>query len=380
MGEGRSQSLRLFTDVSSGVDDPFLARALTVAEHGRGATAPNPLVGCVIVSDGRIVGEGFHPRAGEPHAEVFALRDAGTAALGADVFVTLEPCAHIGRTPPCTDALIAAGVRRVVVGMRDPNPGSAGGAQLLRAAGIRVEFAADPAPFAAQNEGWLKRMAVGKPFVTAKLALSIDGHGAFTPGGRASITGASGARVTRLLRRAVDAVVVSAATVIADNPALTVRDADGAVAPRQPVRIVLVRDTLPPVDAAVFTDGVAETWVLSVGSALVGVGNEFAGAQLMRSEGAALSDALRVLGERGLDEVLIEPGPRLFSAAWESGVLDQMVTVTAGGCAGSDAPPTFVGSPDRRGNTLLGRMKPHEAGIVSDVSVTAWRPLGPARA
>jgi diaminohydroxyphosphoribosylaminopyrimidine deaminase/5-amino-6-(5-phosphoribosylamino)uracil reductase len=380
MGEGRSQSLRLFTDVSSGVDDPFLARALTVAEHGRGATAPNPLVGCVIVSDGRIVGEGFHPSAGEPHAEVFALRDAGAAARGADVFVTLEPCSHTGRTPPCTDALIAAGVRRVVIGMRDPNRASGGGAELLSAAGIHVEFAPDPAPFAGQNEGWLKRMAVGSPFVTAKLALSIDGHGAFAPGERAAITGASGARVTRLLRSSADAVLVSASTVIADNPSLTVRDADGAIAPRQPLRIVLVRETLPPVDAAVFTDGLAETRVLSVGWALSGSGDVFAGALVMRSKSASLSDALRALGEAGLDEVLMEPGPRLFSAAWESGVLDQVVTVTAGGCAGPDAPPNFVGSPDRTGNNLLGRMKPHEAGIVSDVSVTAWRPFGPAHA
>jgi diaminohydroxyphosphoribosylaminopyrimidine deaminase/5-amino-6-(5-phosphoribosylamino)uracil reductase len=376
MGEGRSQSLRLFSDVSSEVDDPYLARAVTLAERGRGSTAPNPVVGCVIVSDGRIVGEGFHPRAGEPHAEVLALRDAGGSARGADVYVTLEPCGHVGRTPPCAEALIAAGVARVVIGMCDPNPDAAKGAETLRHAGIEVLFATEPAPFAAQNEGWLKRIAVGLPFVTAKLGLSLDGHGAFVAGQRAAITGSSGSRVTRLLRSRADAVLVSAATVIADNPALTVRDATGALASRQPVRVVLVRDTVPPADAAVFTDGLAETTVLLVGSGLPAECDSYAGARVIRTAGSSLADALAALGDLGLDEVLIEPGPRLFSAAWEAGVLDQVVTVTAGGCAGHEAPAIFMGTPDRAGSSLVGRMRPHEAGIVSDVSVTAWRPFG----
>jgi diaminohydroxyphosphoribosylaminopyrimidine deaminase/5-amino-6-(5-phosphoribosylamino)uracil reductase len=379
MGEGRSESLRLFSDVSSGVDDPYLARALTLAERGRGSTAPNPVVGCVIVVDGRIVGEGFHARAGEPHAEVFALREAGDAARGADVYVTLEPCSHLGRTPPCTEALIAAGVARVVVGLRDPNPGSTDGAGRLRDAGIEVVFAAEPTPFAAQNEGWLKRIALGLPFVTAKIGLSLDGHGAFVAGQRAVITGPSGSSVTQILRSRVDAVLVSAATVIADNPALTVRDATGVRASRQPIRVVLVRDTVPPPDAAVFTDGLAETTVLLVGSGLGEAGESYSGARVVRAEGSSLADALRALGSLGLDEVLIEPGPRLFSAAWEAGVLDQVVTVTAGGCAGEEAPPIFTGTPDRMGAALVGRMRPHEAGIVSDVSVTAWRPFGQSR-
>jgi len=374
MGEGRSPNVRLFSDVSAGVDDPFFARALALAERGRGSTAPNPMVGCVIVADGRIVGEGFHPRAGDPHAEVFALRDAGDSARGADVYVTLEPCNHVGRTPPCAEALIAAGVARVVVGMHDPNPVSAGGAEQLRAAGVLVEFAHDVEPFAALNEGWLKRVAIGAPFVTAKVALSLDARGAFRSGERASITGASGAEVTRMLRSASDAVVVSAATVIADNPALTVRDADGEVASRQPLRIVLVRETLPSADASVFTDGLAETKVLALGAGPPGLGGSFGGAEVLRAGGLTLGDAVLALGDLGLNEVLIEPGPRLFSAAWETGVLDQLVVVTAGGCAGADAPPFFVGAPDRFGNALLGRMNPCEAAVVSDVSVTAWRP------
>jgi diaminohydroxyphosphoribosylaminopyrimidine deaminase/5-amino-6-(5-phosphoribosylamino)uracil reductase len=372
--------VRLFSDVSSWVDDPFLSRAIALAERGRGRTAPNPVVGCVVVADGRIVGEGFHPRAGEPHAEVFAVRDAGDSARGADVFVTLEPCSHHGRTPPCTDALIAAGVKRVVIGMRDPNPGSAKGAEVLRDAGIAVDFADDSEPFAAINEGWLKRIAVGMPFLTAKVALSLDGHGAFRAGERAAITGTAGAAVTRLLRSSSDAVIVSAATVIADNPSLTVRDADGAPDARQPIRLVLVRETLPPEDAAVFTDGLAETKLLVSGAGPAGMTATYAGAEVLHAPGVELVDALGVLGELGVGEVLLEPGPRLFTSAWEAGVLDQLVTVTAGGCAGSAAPALFSGSPDRAGDALLGRMRPHEAGIVSDVSVTAWRPTGSPRA
>jgi diaminohydroxyphosphoribosylaminopyrimidine deaminase/5-amino-6-(5-phosphoribosylamino)uracil reductase len=366
--------VRLFSDVTSRVEDPYLSRALTLAERGRGSTAPNPLVGCVIVVNGRIVGEGFHPRAGDPHAEVFALNQAGPDARGADVYVTLEPCSHYGKTPPCADALIAAGVSRVVIGMEDPNPGSALGAQRLRDAGIAVEFAHDPEPFAAINEGWLKRIAVGLPFVTAKLALSLDGHATFVAGERAAITGASGAQVTRLLRSSVDAVLVSAATVNADNPALTVRDADGRAAEHQPLRVVLVRQTLPSADAAAFTDGLAETKVLVVGAGAEGLNGSYAGVEVLRAQGDGLVDVFRALGDLGLDEVLLEPGPRLFTSAWEAGVLDQLVTVSAGGCAGADAPQIFTGMPDRIGDALLGRMKPHGAGIVSDVSVTAWRP------
>jgi diaminohydroxyphosphoribosylaminopyrimidine deaminase/5-amino-6-(5-phosphoribosylamino)uracil reductase len=241
-----------------------------------------------------------------------------------------------------------------------------------------VEFARDPEPFAELNEGWLKRLATGAPFVTAKLGLSLDAHEAFRTGERSSITGVSGARVTRLLRAASDAVVVSAATVIADNPALTVRDADGQLAERQPLRVVLVRDTMPPESAAVFTDGLAETSVLTCGGALRGQ-DSFAGAAIVRSDDGDLSDVFGVLGRLGLGEVLLEPGPRLFTALWEVGALDQLVTVTCAGCAGAGAPALFSGAPDCEGNSLVSRMKPVEAGIVLDVSVTAWRPLTPTR-
>jgi diaminohydroxyphosphoribosylaminopyrimidine deaminase/5-amino-6-(5-phosphoribosylamino)uracil reductase len=345
--------VRLFEDVASRVDDPYLSHAVSLALRGRGATSPNPIVGCVIVADERIVGEGYHPMAGEPHAEVFALRDAGDAARGATAYVTLEPCAHHGKTPPCAEALIEAGISRVVIGMADPNAEASGGAARLREAGIEVEFAADPKPFAGLNEGWLKHLATGMPLVRAKIALSLDGHSTLDSGRPASITGASGAVVTRMLRAASDAVAVGSATVSTDDPALTVRDADGMLATRQPLRVVFFRDAVPPPTARVLNDEAAETLLLDT------------------SEG--LSAALASLGKRGVCELLVEPGPRLLAALHVEGLIDELVVVTAGGMAGCDSPHSFSGPADRRDATLLHRMRPVEAGIVGDVSVTVWR-------
>jgi len=365
--------VRLFSDVASRVEDPYLAHAVVLAERARGRTWPNPLVGCVIVAGDRIVGEGYHPRAGEPHAEVFALADAGEAARGATAYVTLEPCAHHGKTPPCVDALAAAGVSRVVVGMRDPNAEAAGGADRLRAAGIDVEFVGDPRPFAGLNAGWLKRIATGTPLVTAKSGMSLDARVAFAPAQRASMTGPSGLEVTRRLRSRADAVLVSAATVVADDPALTVRNASGTHAEVQPLRVVLVRETLPHADARVFTDGRAPTLVLA---------SELADEQDLRLLSAratvlrwgssdGFQGALRALGVHGVSELLVEPGPRLLTALWAADAIDEYVTVTAGGMAGA-AVPVFAGTADRESDALIKRMKPLEAGIVGDVSVTVW--------
>jgi len=372
--------MRLFDDVAPRVADPYLRRALELAEHGRGATSPNPAVGCVIVRDGAVVGEGFHPRAGEPHAEVFALSRAGGSARGATAYVTLEPCNHHGKTPPCVDALIAAGVARVVVGMPDPDPVASGGTERLRAAGVEVAFADDPRPFQEINEGWLKRIATGVPLVTAKVALSLDGHPGLDAGVRSSITGTSGAMLTRELRRRVDAVLVGSATVVADDPELTVRDATGARAEHQPLRVVLVHRTLPPRDSRLFTDGLAPTLVL--------VSDDFAddaalgmlpGPVLVERFAAdrGLMGALAVLGSRGVSDVLVEPGPRLMGALWaEADLPDVLVTASAGGMAGDRAPALFTGAADREDQTLVRRMKPVETGIVGDVSVTVWRPSG----
>lgn len=368
--------MRLFGDDTSAVRGPFFARALTLAESARGRTSPNPLVGCVIVQGGEIVAEGFHAQAGGLHAEAEALRAAGDCARGADVYVTLEPCAHFGRTPPCADALIDAGVKRVFIGMPDPTPLAGGGAARLRDAGIEVSFAEDSAPFEELNRAWLKRVRTGLPLVTVKAGLSLDAHPALKPGLRSSMTGASGAQVTRRLRATHSAVAVGASTVIADDPALTVRDALGTLDEWQPARLVLLRDTLPPADSRLFTDGAARTLVVAP-KELETTSLEAVCDGIVRyaSEGG-IEAMFRAIAEAGFDSVLVESGPALFTSLWEAQLMDRLVTVTAGGMAGAGAPPLFTGAPDADAGSLRPTMMPVEAGIVSEVSVTVWAPKG----
>jgi diaminohydroxyphosphoribosylaminopyrimidine deaminase/5-amino-6-(5-phosphoribosylamino)uracil reductase len=260
--------------------------------------------------------------------------------------------------------------------MRDPSPEAAGGAERLRAAGIDVRSDGDPTPFAQQNEGWLKRVRTGMPLVRVKLGLSLDGRSSFSVGERAAITGASGREVTARLRAGADAVLVSAATVDADDPALTVRDTDGGLAERQPLRVVLVRKRTARPTAQVFTDGAAPTMLLAPEELAAGRGGGVPPSAVFQSYAAAegLSGALRALGARGVSEVLIEPGPRLFSALWRERLIDELVTVVAGGMAGAEAPAMFAGEPSRDGDVLRHIVVPQEAGIVGDVAVTVWRP------
>jgi len=367
--------MRLFSDSYIRVSDPYLRRALELAERARGATAPNPLVGCVIVADGRVVGEGYHPRAGEAHAEVFALAAAGSDARCAVAYVTLEPCNHHGKTPPCTDALIAAGVSRVVIGMPDPTPQAGGGAERLRAAGIDVEFAEDPSAFEELNEAWLARVRTGLPLVTVKVGASLDARLAFVRGERAAITGPSGAEVTRRLRAGCDAIVVGAATVDADDPSLTVRDASGSLAEHQPLRVVLARSSVPSPDSRVFCDDAAPTLVLAADTLPADNLSALPSHVIVQhyDSAAGLTEAWRELARRGCSEVLVEAGPGLLSALWTEHAFDHLAIVTAGGMAGPDAVPLFLGAADREEDTLVAPLAPLEAGIVGDVSVTVWR-------
>lgn len=371
--EKEGQSLGLFADVASRVEDPYFAHAAALAVRGRGATAPNPVVGCVIVAGSRIVGEGFHAQAGGPHAEVAALADAGIAARGADVYVTLEPCSHHGKTPPCTDALIEAGVARVHVGMQDPTADAGGGAEALRSAGIEVRFADDPASFAMLNEGWLKRIATGMPRITAKVALSLDGRPALFAGRRAAITGVAGAEVTRRLRARSDAVMVGAATANVDDPALSVRSSAGVEADRQPARVVVTRSSwMPSRDAALLRGGVR---VIVLGAEGVSAGDDVSGVEVVRyAAERGLRGAFEALGGLGINEVLVEPGPRLLTALWGDGMIDELVTVTAGGMAGAAAPALYEGVADGEGVALDHLLEPRETGIVGDVTATVWRP------
>ena len=209
------------------LDAHYMARALELARKGLYTTHPNPRVGCVIVRDGQIVGEGWHERTGEPHAEPNALRAAGDKARGATVYVTLEPCSHHGRTPPCADALVTAGVARVVAGMQDPNPEVAGrGMQRLAQAGIEVRSGVLEAEARALNPGFLKRMEHGLPFVRVKLAMSLDGRTAMASGESQWITGPAARAAVQRLRAQASVVLTGADTVLADGARLTVRAAE----------------------------------------------------------------------------------------------------------------------------------------------------------
>lgn len=365
--------MRLFSDATSLPADPMLARALSLAEFGRGGTYPNPMVGSVVVRDGEIVGGGFHERAGGPHAEILALAAAGEKARDATVYVTLEPCNHAGRTGPCSRALIDAGVARVVIGMPDPNPDvSGGGARALRDAGIDVSFADDPAPFEELNEAWLKRVRTGSPWLTVKVALTLDGRPALAAGVRSAISGDGGAEITRRLRSAVDAVLLGGSTAAVDDPALTVRDAEGTLADRQPLRVVLAGTEARSWDLRLFNDGAGPAAVLLADDRREDLPPHVGVVRYAASEG--LAGALSALGATGVTHVLAEAGPRLFTSLVEGALVDELVLVYAGGFGGESAPGSFAGEPAADPRMLRRLFHAVETGIASEDAVTVWRP------
>jgi diaminohydroxyphosphoribosylaminopyrimidine deaminase / 5-amino-6-(5-phosphoribosylamino)uracil reductase len=280
-----------------------LERALELAERGRGTTYPNPVVGAVVVRDGEVVGEGWHQRKGEAHAEVIALEAAGERAKGATLFVTMEPCAHHGSTPPCTAAVLAAGVARVVAGSLDPNPEAGGGLDLLRAAGVETEDA-DSVAARIQNEAWRVWVSSKRPFVILKLALTLDGRVA-VPGTR-WVTGEESRRRVHDLRAQVDAVAVGMGTVREDDPQLTARDVGVA---QQPRRLAFGRGPLPD------------------GSALE-----------LRTGG--LEDELATLAAEGVQSLLLEGGPSLAEGFLRADLVDKVLLFVAPQIAGSG--PSFA--------------------------------------
>ncbi len=364
--------MRLFSDESTRISGPFMRRAYELALRGAGATSPNPMVGCVITRNGEIVGEGFHERAGDPHAEAVALSQAGPRAERSTAYVTLEPCDHHGRTPPCSEALVTHGVAAAVIGMPDPDPLAGGGAARLREAGLRVEFESDPTPYESLNEEWLFFLRTGRPFVRVKIALSLDGRPASREGVRCKVTGAGGARVTMRLRARADAVLVGAATAQIDNPSLTVRDPDGIVHERQPLRVVVGRDGVPAV--GLFSDGAGDSLALVPHSALETV-PPGVGALGYDADGG-LDAAVRALGDRGVRNLLVEAGPRLLTALWGADLIDEIVVVHAGGMFGPTASAAFLGMQEVEEGRLSCRMRPVEAGIEGDDAVTVWRRAG----
>jgi diaminohydroxyphosphoribosylaminopyrimidine deaminase/5-amino-6-(5-phosphoribosylamino)uracil reductase len=315
----------------SAQDSAWMAQALRLAERGLYSTSPNPRVGCVLVRDGDIVGEGWHERAGEPHAEAHALRAAGEAARGATAYVTLEPCSHHGRTPPCADALVEAGVARAVVAGQDPNPTVAGaGIARLRAAGIAVECGLMETEARELNAGFFARMTRGTPWLRSKIAMSLDGRTALGNGKSQWITGDAARQDVQHWRARSCAVLTGIGTVLADDARLNVR---GIESSRQPLRVVLDSQLRIPPDARVLYGG---------GGALIYTASEDGGkstvlrdlgAEVVMLSGAAgrvdMVAVLRDLAQRGCNEVLVEAGSTLNGALLGAGLVDELLLYVA---------------------------------------------------
>lgn len=333
-------------------DEIFMARALKLAQRGRFTTSPNPNVGCVIVRDGEIVGEGFHYRAGEPHAEVHALRMAGEKARGATAYVTLEPCSHHGRTPPCCEALIAAGVSRVVAAMQDPNPQVAGrGLYRLKQEGIEVSHGLMMNQAEALNKGFLKRMRTGFPFVQLKLGASLDGRTAMASGESQWITSAESRRDVQRFRAQSSAILTSSATVLADNPSLTVRwnelDADTqALYPedqlRMPTRIVIdSQNRVTPEHKIIHQPG--ETWLARTRPDDAQWPEGVTQLPVPEHNGHLdLVVLMMQLGKRQVNSIWVEAGAELSGALLQAGVVDEIVLYIAPKLLGSDARGLFA--------------------------------------
>ena len=324
-------------------DHALMARALRLAERGAWTTRPNPMVGCVIAHGDEIVGEGFHQRAGGPHAEVFALRAAGERARGATAYVTLEPCAHYGRTPPCALALIEAGVARVVAAMGDPFPDvDGGGFALLRQAGIEVEVGLMADRARELNRGFLSRIERGRPFVRIKLAASLDGRTAMASGESKWITGDAARADVQRWRARAGAILTGAATVLADDPALTARPEDGEFLP--PLRVVLDA-RLQTLACAQVREGDAPTLYLHgparVPPALAGA--EFAAVPLQTDGRFDLHAVMELLAARGVNEVHVEAGPTLCGALLKVGLADELLLYLAPLLMGEGARPLLAG-------------------------------------
>jgi diaminohydroxyphosphoribosylaminopyrimidine deaminase/5-amino-6-(5-phosphoribosylamino)uracil reductase len=324
----------------------YMKRALRLARRGK--TSPNPMVGAVVIHEGRIVGEGFHPKAGEPHAEVFALRAAGELAKGADLYVILEPCCHQGRTPPCTDAVIQSGVKRVFAAMQDPNPEVGGkGFEILRRAGIEVQAGLMESEARGLNEAYIKRVTTGLPFVLWKAAMTLDGKIATRTGDSRWVTGEAARRYVHKLRAEADAVMVGIGTVLADDPQLTVRDGemgrwgDGV---KNPVRVVIDSQGRTPVDAKV-VNGEAPTIIIMGRKACEEKLDQLwtAGVKVLCVQdvegGVDLGYSMAELGKMGINRILLEGGGELAASMLAEGLVDKGLVFIA---------PKIVGGRDAK--------------------------------
>lgn len=355
--------------MSAGGDAAPMARAVALARRGWYSTPPNPRVGCVLVRDGAVIGEGWHQQAGGPHAEINALRDAEAqagGAVGATAYVTLAPCGHYGRTAPCTDALIQAGVTRVVIGMDDPNPeAGASSVAALEAAGLEVVTGVLEADCRALNPGFITRMTLGRPRVRVKSAMSLDGRTAGADGESQWITGAAARDDVHRLRAESGAVVTGIGTALADDPSLTVRLAGDW---RQPLRVVLDSNLRLPASAKLLAQP-GRSLVLTAADngaqqqALVTAGTDVR--QVTReAHGLALAEVMQVLAEQGINDVLVEAGTTLAGAFVAAGLADELVLYMA---------PTLIGDTGRGLMSLPGVIRFAER---QPLEITDMRAIG----
>jgi diaminohydroxyphosphoribosylaminopyrimidine deaminase/5-amino-6-(5-phosphoribosylamino)uracil reductase len=319
------------------VDRAFMARALELSAKGMYTTTPNPRVGCVVVKDGAIVGEGWHERAGLAHAEVNALADAaarGVDPRGATMYVTLEPCNHTGRTPPCTQAVIAAGIARVVAAMADPNPAASHGAATLRSAGVAVDIGLMADEAREQNIGFVSRMTRGRPWVRLKAAASLDGRTALVSGESQWITGEDARADGHRWRARACAVMTGIGTLLQDDPQLTVR---AVATPRQPLRIVVDRHGQTPASARVLAGGNA--LIVTAGERNPAWPQEVDVLAMRNADGRVdLPALLATLATRGINELHVEAGGKLNGALLAAGLVDEVLLYLA---------PCFLGDPAR---------------------------------
>lgn len=326
-----------------------MAQAVALGERGRETSAPNPWVGCVVVRDGCVVGEGYHRRAGEPHAEAHALAQAGERARGATAYVTLEPCAHHGRTPPCVDALLRAGVQRVVVGVLDPDRQVSGrGVADLRAAGVLVDVGVGAAAVRESLAAYLHQRRTGCAYAVLKAAISLDGRTAAADGSSQWISGPAARADAHGLRARSQAILVGSGTALADQPRLTVRD---GCARQQPLRVVLDARGSVPASGPLFDQALAPTLVLTSEVADRAAVRAWcaAGADvevLPRAgdgEGVDLPSALRTLGQRGVLQVLVEGGARVHAGFARAGLVDRLVLYMGPRTLGAEGRPLLAG-------------------------------------
>ena len=327
----------------------YMRRAITLARKALGTTSPNPAIGAVVVKDGDVLGEGFTQPPGGDHAEVVALKQAGSLAKGGTLYVTLEPCSHHGRTPPCTDAIIEAGISVVQVAVRDPNPNVAGGGiERLAAEGVRTHLGAESAAVQRQLEAWLKYVTTGRPFITAKFAMSLDGKIATHTGDSKWITGDKARWQVHKLRARTDAIMVGIGTALADDPRLTARDERGNPIARQPLRVVADSRGRLPVTARLLSEP---------GKALIAVGPDVGDLEVasqgnnvecrtipLRDGHIDLERLIEFLAmERDVTSIMVEGGGTLLGSLFDRGLVDKVVAFVAPTVIGGAGSPSPVG-------------------------------------